>query len=196
MSEFNAEYTETLDSFIELNPTWLEDNLKMSTTDRTDSLCSMIKSIWFFNEISGETEGQFKIFMIRKFEEYKCYYEEKLDNYTKKFNYEEGLIETRTSTKTGNVKNNSSAKVTPNTIDTHYDLPNKQTTNEYPSYKDTSTGDTSSVGSLDSDTTDNVEDTIKYNDRFITLKNAYMKQIRDLYHEFAEKFSPCFLHLY
>lgn len=183
-----ANYTETLSEFITYNPKFLEDNFKMSTEDRSKKIISMFISDWLLYEISAETESEFKLFIKSTFDKYKDYYEEMLDNYEKKYDYSVGLTRVTESSNS----NNSTSDVTPNLTDTHYDLPNKQTENEYPSSKDTQTGSNHSslAGS------NNGSEKVSYNDEFIQLKNAYMSQIRSLYYEFSSRFKDCFLHIY
>ena len=124
--------------------------------------------MWDAYEISGETIGEFKMFLLDTFNLHKDYYEEMLDNYEKEFDYTTGV--TRTSTN--------------NAQDIHVDLPNKKIDADdiylYPNDGNKGTSTTT--------TTDNA--------LMLRMKREYLRQIRNLYNEFAMKFTDCFIHIF
>lgn len=180
-------YTETFLDFIEKNPTWLKENLALSTSERTSSLTNMLRYVYGLYEIAGETEGEEKEFLLEDFNEFKDYYEELLDNYTKKFNFETGI--SNSSTSNYNHESNDNASNT----NMHVELPNKKISNnifDYPDNADKETND-KKITSEDNKVTTSVS-----NDKYITLKNEYIKQIRNVYKEMCDRFKDCFIMIY
>lgn len=180
MSEMQAKYTMTFYDLLSLDPDFISNNLKMSTDDRTNNLVDALKAQWSVYEISGETIGEFKLFLVTTFNEYKRYYEEMLDNYDKEFDYREGII--RKTSLEGSVTNEDKS--------IYVDLPNKKIDESdiyaYPSSGNKDNGKT--MNNSTSTTTNNAD--------MIRLRVQYLSQIRDLYRDFALKFSDCFIHIY
>lgn len=81
---------------------------------------------------------------------------------------------------------------TGNTSDTTIitDLPNKNTTKEYPSEKDNSTG--TSGGSNNTNNTRTTTDSHVNNRELLDIKKEYMNLVRNIYLEFMEDFKTCF----
>ena len=134
------------------------------------------------------------------FEEYIDYFEQlytayakniSLDNITKKITERDD--ESHTSEE--NEGSGSSQ-----TVSREYDLPNKVISQEsedgYLTGKDKGDVSSSSETSISRDNTYGSDITSTDNREFIRLKNQYLAHIRDLYEEFVEKFSDCFLHIY
>lgn len=169
-----ANYSMTYKEFTndELNLAWLASSLVMSTEERSEKLRLAIASMWNAYEISGETIGEFKMFMIDTFNEHKQYYEEMLTAYEKEFDYSDATK--RTVTTSGSDK------------DIHVDLPNKQIDTD-DIYKYPNDGNKREVSS-----TNEVEDGAL----FLRAKREYLRQVRNLYNEFAYKFKDCFIHIF
>ena len=167
-----AKYSISFKEFYEEEPTWLGSNLIMSTTARTDFLINALKAMWDVYEISGENIGEFKLFLLDTFNLHKKYYEEMLDNYEKQFDFTTGL--TRRS-------GNTSVQKTINV-----ELPNKSVdASDIYKYPD------------NADKNDFTNDSWSYDPAaFTKLKTQYMRQIRNLYNEFAMKFTDCFIHIF
>lgn len=181
-------YTERFTDFITNNPNWLEENLVMSTTERTTKLVQMLINTYGIYEISGETEGEEKEFLIDVFGCYKDYYEEILDNYTKKFNFESGIINNSLTTHT---KKNDGED---SNVNIHVELPNKKIdANDYFNYPDNADKEITTRGTSVTDTNTS---SVTSNDKYIKLKNQYIRQIRNIYSEIALKFKECFIMLY
>lgn len=164
--------TETFLEFQENNPNALEDILVMSTTDRTNKLVEMVKSMWNVYEISAPSEALFVQYLKDTFNEHKDYYEEVLDTYDKKYDIDDlnqRIVE---------------ASIEPNLEEQHIDLPRTASTSNKISSIDKSTG------SSESTTTTTDMSTL------ISIKNQYIRQIRNVYREFATRFSDCFLHVF
>lgn len=81
---------------------------------------------------------------------------------------------------------------TGNTSDTTIitDLPNKNTTKEYPSEKDNSTG--TSGGSNNTNNTRITTDSHVNNRELLDIKREYMNLVRNIYLEFMEDYKTCF----
>lgn len=195
-----ARYSESFNEFLNNYPTYLTDTISFGTSEQTKSLIDMIKSVWNIYEISGETEDEFKVFFSDTFNEFKDYYLDIITNYEKSFDYTIANKKIRTLTETENTKENgnNTRKVTDDGLNTKYDLPNKPTTTEYPTTKisDTNENNDNSAYSSAKDKGKDTTDTTIYNNEYIKLKNEYLKQIKSYYHEFAMKFSDCFVHIY
>lgn len=165
-------YTETFLQFQENNPTALENIIVMSTTDRSNALISMLKAKYNVYEISAPNEALFIQYLKDTFNEYKDYYEELLDTYDKKYDIDDlnkRIVE---------------SEITPDLVEEHIDLPRSSATNNIPTTIDKSKGSSST----ESTTTDM--------STLISLKNQYMRQVRNIYNEFAIRFMDCFLHIY
>lgn len=182
----NVKYTMSFLEWRTLQKEWYENNIKFNGDDnKSNSIRNMINSVWDMYEISGETMGEFQLFLLSTFNEYQSYYKELLDNYEKKFEWDtKGLTRTTTSNRTGSSTDNSEGITV--------DLPNKVIDKadyfKYPSGADKGTANNSS-------TSDETR-TVTMNDNFIFMKNQYMNQIKNLYREFALKFSDCFVHIF
>lgn len=171
-NNFYSTYTCTFDEFVKDNKEWFEANISLSTPERSKKLQDALLARWRIYEICGETYGEFKYFMIDTLNVHKKYYEEMIDNYDKEFDYSVATI--RKTKSKGNQKN------------VNVDLPNKKI-DAIDIYSYPSSGD-----KTDSEN----EISYEHPDIFLTLKKQYMNQIRDLYREYAEKFSDCFIHIY
>ena len=174
MSSPNANYTITFKEFTQdiVNDAWLASSLVMSSEERTSKLLLALKSVWNPYEICGETIGEFKMFMLDTFNAHKDYYEEMITAYEKEFDYANATIRT--------VSNEGLEK------DIHVDLPNKKIDEEdiyaYPN----------DGNKRDVESTNTVED----GSLFLRAKHEYLRQIRNLYVEFAYKFKDCFIHVF
>ena len=170
MSSPYAKYTMTFKEFLQddINLAWFESSIVMSDTDRTQRIQTAIKSMWDAYEISGETIGEFKMFLLDTFTLHKDYYEDMITNYDKEFDYTTGIVRT----------SETDAK------DIHVELPNKKI-DENDIYKypnDANKG--------------NTVITNRDNSLFLRMKREYLRQIRNLYNEFAMKFTDCFIHIF
>ena len=100
------------------------------------------------------------------------YYKEMLSNYKKEFDYTTGITKTTT-----NEGENTELLV---------DLPNKVIdSNDYFKYPSNANNDKQSLTVTQTDPS-----------RMIYLKNQYLRQVRNLYDEFAEKFRILFMNTY
>lgn len=185
MINLNIKYTMSFLEWRNLQKEWYESNIIMDDEDKSAKIREAINSHWDMYEISGETIGEFQLFLLSVFNEYKAYYIELLNTYEKKFEWD-----TKGLTRVTNVDRNSTN--TNNSTNLNVDLPNKQI-NASDYFKYPSSGD-----KLDTTNTidGNETRTTTMNDNFIFMKNQYMSQIKNLYREFALKFSDCFIHVF
>ena len=155
-----------------------------------------IRAMWGVWEIGGETIGEFEEFMLETLNEHRHYYEQMLDGYDREYDYETGLSDVTTSTTTG--ESDTTGTSATNDKGIHVDLPNKQIdANDIYKYPDSGDSNETSTNTIDSTTSKTTgEITRTYNARYLDLKRAYLNQVKDLYREYAERFSECFVHLF
>lgn len=163
-----AKYTMLFSDYLEVDSEWYNKNIKMSTDARTTALRKALEAMWGVYEISGETVGEMRTFLLNTLNEHIDYYEDMIDNYDKEYDYTTGMTRENET-----VNKNLSVE-----------LPNKKISEEdiyaYP------------------DSADKSETTVKSTDNslFLALKQRYLRQIRNLYNEFARRFFDCFIHIY
>lgn len=207
----NAEFTMCYKDVIEQYPDVLE-NIVMDTTEHTSKLRDMLAAKWSIYEISGETIPEFKLFLECKFNQYKDYYVEMLGAYETEINWINGLITSTNLSEAGT----DNKDYTPGAVyetetspgvsitDENYDLPRSASSENRPSSKTVSTPSGSDVRTVTpTGGTDNTLSTVSRNvitsmtraDQ-IEQRDKYLKSIRSLYAEFADKFKPCFLDIY
>lgn len=178
------------------NQKWVDDNIVLSTTERSSMLKDAIRAMWGVWEIGGETIGEFEEFMLETLNEHRHYYEQMLDGYDREYDYETGLSDITTSATTSEADSTGTSTTAEKGI--HVDLPNKQIDAEdiykYPDSGDSNDTNTNTTDNTTSKTTGEIKRT--YNARYLDLKRAYLNQVRDLYREYAERFSECFVHLF
>lgn len=177
--------------YIRFNAIW-------QNQDMTNALLDMLNSVYKYYEI-GDNDEMFQ-FMYDTFCEYSTYYKEIIDNYTKEYDY--ALNNKRTMYKTDelNMVGNTKIDTENSGSSTDYQLPNKVIDEERYRSTPSSITDNDNKGSsdkkYDNNTTRVSEHVTEFNNEFIDLKNKYMNQIRNVYHEFAMKFKDCFYQIY
>lgn len=177
----NANYTVSFLQYrTENEANYLAIFADFGTDDEIEALTGMIANVWDFYEISGESYGEETMFIQQVYNQHKSYFRELLDNYKKQFDYEDGIKKVTEFTRSGSTDNNSVS----------VDLPNKKIDAE-DIYKYPDTGD---KGHTESES--GGETTVTDYGAFLELKRAYLDQIRNVFEEFAYRFSDCFLHLY
>lgn len=178
-----AKYTMTLYDLMKQDPFFL-DFMELDTEEHTTKFKEIFKAKWSMYEIGGETPQQFKIFLTQDFKLHKDYYIEKINMYEKDFNLTDGVVSTITSSnenkKTGSVANK----------ETQYGLPNKETSNRYPTSK------TDMENTRDLEESDTYNQSIKGQLPTYEIKERAMATIRNIYEEFADRFKECFILLF
>ena len=209
-----AYYTMTYQEFMALwtSSETYNEFLAAITTDFgqfAEEMKTVLYARWHEYEIAGETVGEQGDFILQTYYENRSYYKEMFDNYYKQFDYAttglRKVVEMHsTNTNTGSVVDDGSSSNTDETRGIHVDLPNKQIDPDdiytYPSDADKSNSEssTSNHNTRDienqgaSDTTNTYVD----NTRFLEMKARALRLIRNLYLDFAEKFSDCFIHIF
>lgn len=194
-----AKYTETLLEFNINNPTFLEDTLVMSTTEKSQKLINAVIAMYNVYEIGSETEDLFKLNFADVFALWKDYYEEKITAYEKAYDYSTGNRRTYSRENTIDTSGEKDSSDSSDNKHTEIELPNKKVDTSYEGYpNDISKDDSSSEGHTDYTSKTEMLDlsTTTYHDEFIDLKNKYIKQIKSMYNEFASKFKECFMLIY
>lgn len=194
-----AKYTMTFNEFISNNPLFLENTIKLSTNERSKNLISMLISHFNVYEIGAETEDLFMLNFKDTFNSWKDYYEELITAYTKEYDYavnnkKRNIKETK-HYDNGSTSNKEDIKSKHDNIE----LPNKMITDAYDKYINNSYKDNDNKeGSSSFNRNILTEDvhTTYYDDEIIDLKNKYIKQLRNLYLEFALKFRENFIIIY
>lgn len=168
----NAKYTITFLEFVSEYSAWFSASIVMSSSARTTNIQNALKNKWNFYEISGETIGEMKQMILDTFNYWKQYYEDMLNAYDREFDYTTGI--TRTVRDAGSEQG------------IHVELPNKQiSATDIYAYPD-------DANKVEHDNTVTTTD----NTRYLEMRQKYMRQIRNLYNEFADKFYDCFIHVF
>lgn len=199
-----AKYTMSYLEFVGNAADWITETFVLDTTEHTNDFLSMLISMWGVYEISGETIGEQEEFMKEVFNMYKDYYIELVTNYEKSYEYETGTIKTihRKGTADENGTYSGSSSTTSEDKQLDSELPHKTLPEtDYFSYPNSSSKNNSTASGTDSNTTSRdrtteTDETITDPAIFLDLKNKYINQIRNVWHEFASKFKDCFIHLY
>lgn len=169
-------------------------------SDMANDLLNMIASVYRYYECGSEDGDEMLQFMEDTFDEYRDYYYEIITNYQKEYDY--ALNNKRVTSKTDKltIEGNTSISNNEERSSTDYELPNKVIpANQYrntPSNINDNNASSSQDKSYDNNTSRDSETTVEFNNEFIDLKNKYMRQIRNVYHEFAMKFKECFYQVY
>lgn len=184
MYELYTRFTETFKDFNERNPDYLFTciNALFNDETKTNSLIKSLKSLFNIYEIAGETEDEFKVFFEDCLNLHYPYYSELIKNYELKFDY--------TTATTRTFEDSGTQNINVDADNDDYDLPNRKV-DDINGYKTAHNDNTETTTSSTNNTR-----TETYNDMYITMKNQYLRQLRDCYREFAEQFRDCFLHLY
>lgn len=194
-----ARYTETLKEFCDNHPSFLTDTIVLTNPEHSQKLIEMIKSHFDVYEIGAETEDLFMLNFKDTFIEWKDYYEELINAYYKEYDYalnnrKRNIKETRF---VDNTETNS--EEVNNEFHKNIELPNKMITDGEDKYVNNSykNNDNKNVkGGLLRNTTTEDSNTTYYDDEIIDLKNKYIKQLRNLFLEFALKFRENFIIIY
>ena len=176
-----ATFTMTFLEFRKICPDRVHNIFKnFGTGEEVELLEKVFNGIWDFNEISGETINQEILFLTNVYNQHFSYYREMLDNYKKEYDYATGNVKTTTFSRSGES----------DTQGISVDLPNKKVDPDdiysYPDSGDKSHGSSSSEGTT----------TVVDSGAILQLKREYMEQIRNVYQEFSNMFSDCFLHIF
>lgn len=176
------------------------DDIKniLADFDNNQKLYDMIAARWGTYECVVGDVNLFVSIVKEIYDENKEYYKELLVNYQKEYDYATGnkrrfeRHDNSATKKSGwSYDDNSSS-------DSHYDLPNKSV-NDPEGYMTSKDKNVEVLdGKTGEDNTNNYDSTTvtTYDNEFLELKRAYLSQIRNIYHEFAEKFSECFMKVY
>ena len=166
--------------------------------DNNDKLFEMVLSKFGFYEIiTGNTNDLYTLFSEIYEENYE-YYHELLVNYKKEYDY---AIGNRRTVKRHDVGSNNKGGSRTNSYDDtskEYDLPNRSINSGDGNLtsKNESNGGTSDEYTENGNNVYDSEVTNVYDNEFLDLKRKYLSQIRNVYSEFANKFSECFIHMY
>ena len=207
----NAKFTMCFKDVYTIDPN-LFDEMEMSSVDRLTNLIKMLKAKYDIYEISAETIPEFKLFLTNTFNQWVFYYEQMLDAYEEEFDWKLGDVEsvdithdndnTRTITPRAQVTTTTTPGVTSTTED--YDLPRSTSTENRPSSKSvvTPTGyDTVTSGGVEGEDTvvddgTRTKQGTRSHVNLVEQREKFLKAIRNLYSEFADKFKPCFLDMF
>ena len=186
-NQIPARLTETFHEFLQSNPTFLSTELPMVLSNGTDvssSFHKVLTGMWGLYEINADTEDLFKVMLKDTYNEYYDYYLQIADGYYKDYDFTTGLTRVTESYGTDTGTSNSQSITV--------DLPNKQIDAD-DIYKYPDSGDKGSTSTSDSTS---ATTTTTYNDRYLELKNRFIRQIRNVFAEFAGRFSDCFSMVY
>lgn len=157
-------------------------------------------SLWNFYEINDNDKSIFIQTLQDTYNEHRDYYKELLTNYLKEYDYSTGNRHTTTrndsestsKTRTSSGSNYNGRK--------EYDLPNKTVNpsdeSGYLTGKVINTETSEDTSEEEGNSEVNGTTTTVYGEQFLRLKREYLNQIRNIYREFAQRFSDSFLHIY
>lgn len=169
-------------------------------TDFTERMSHVFEAKYNFYELCTDNDQIFVECVTNVYTEYINYYKELYDNYKKQYDYALGNKRTMARHDVSHSERDITTSTSDSGTRKDYDLPNKvvDPTSEdgYLTGKSVNSGEGTSrdAGSKDSTYDSTIINT--YDNEFLDLKKKYLAQIRNLYEEFAEKFSDCFLHLF
>lgn len=194
MSDF-AVCTMTLHDALKCDPEML-DFISLRTPEQTTKFTEMFKARWDIYEIGGETIELSKRFFANRFNQYKEYYQELIDDYENRINYLNGVIVTETHSENYSADGSIGKTDSATRNNTYTDLPNRTTVNNYATNKDET-----SESIVTSQTYEDAHDktlTISRNGdvNILDQKIKYQKYLRNVYLEFAERFKDCFALIY
>lgn len=161
-------------------------------------LYDMFMSVYRFYEINDKDEDIFVQCVTDTYNEYHDYYKELFDNYTKAYDFATQNKRTTTRTDTSQSAKQEIVSNTNNGKTEHFDLPNK-TVSSPDGYLDEVTKDSgtnTTTGSTNGSNNYGSEVITQYDNEFLDLKRQYLNQIRNVYHEFCDKFKDCFIQIY
>ena len=208
---YNAIYTMSLEEALKTDPTIL-DGIELNTDAQTKQLRDEVLAQYFNWEIAGETLQEFKSFIKYKFKEYAEYYQKLIDVYDQEIDYAKGEYEYREDTISGNsdysytpgVKTTVTNTPATKTEQTFIDLPRSTASEERATSKTVNedSGTNTSVTEYDGGSNDserNYQSSIvseKNRGNAVDLRDNYRKKLHDIYHDFADRFKPCFIELW
>ena len=174
-----TKFSITLHDLLIEEPTLL-DFMVLDTEEHTNKFKEMFIAYWNIYEICAETTESFKIILANTFVVHRDKYIELINAYETRINMLDGVVITEI--------NNENRIDNSNDLKTNYDLPRSTTaTRDIPTYKTTLNNSNESTYTSSNTTKGGNQ---------IELKNAYLKQIRNIYAEFVNEFSNCFLHIF
>lgn len=205
-----AKYTMTLYEFDKRNKGWLLElfNTLEGQTPNGETygqrLYNVFMARWSPYEIIAETEDLFKEYITEDFNLYYNEYKERLDNYYKSYDWTKGnkISHSGTSSNDENSNRSSSSNSTTTSENTtlDYDLPRTAQTENTPNAKvevnDSSSNDNNTEVNGSSTRSTTWNDTTERSDILLKLKSEYMRQITDLFRDFASRFYDCFFRIY
>ena len=178
-----------------------------STVIEATPLITHIISIFRYNEIFDDTYDDVNHFydifldgLEDVFKEYRDYFEEILTNYNKQYDYTTGIIKTKIKTKNGTKVSEDYINRTDGATEAVHDLPNRVlSSSDISGYASQiiKNDNTTGINDTNTDTYNLAEgETITDPSQLLSLKRQYLRQVRDVYDEFAHKFKDCFLFTY
>lgn len=193
-----AKYTKLYDDV----STTVQDEIKslLDEFGDADKLYEHFVSKYKWYEICDEDELVFQQMVHDVYNEYHDYYSQLLTAYLKDIDIDHITEKSTSRIDTSSGRKDGGATVTADTTNRQYDLPNRTvdatSENGYLTGKNTSDNtSTSTTGESHSNTYGSTI-TSTDNREFVGLKKEYLAHIRDIYEEFTDKFSECFLHIY
>lgn len=185
----------TLEEALEEDATLL-NNLQMSTALQTQTFIDIFKARWNIYECAGFSIEEFKKFVENKFKVWLPYFQELINDYENKINYQDGIKSDITHTEmnsgTGQVSKQNAG--TRNNVYT--ELPNKVTLKEYPTTKDNTTENVSTNESYNDSKSKSLLINKKGDVNILDQKIKYQKYLRNVYLDFVNKFDSCFVLVY
>ena len=184
------------------NPDIIE-NLVLDSTSRTNEFIKVFNATYNTKRLCTDDISLFKEYITNTFNQHKEYYIQKLNVYERELNGDLGesisrtLIDNTTNATSNNVGITGSQ--TNNNTEILYDIPRSQTkgnpTNQTDKV-DSLSNNQSTTGSSSGNTNKSVSESITGNVNVIKQRELWLKFIKNIYLDFADKFKDCFLQIY
>ena len=155
---------------------------------------------WNYYEICDSDEEIFVSCLTDILNVNKAEWHELLVNYNKEYNYATGNKRTMARHDVSESDMEGSSDDTSDSVTKDYSLPNKQVSVDLDDgYATGASKEHSTLGNERETHRESTYDSTivhTYDNEFLDLKRKYMNQIRNLFEEFADKFSDCFYHVF
>ena len=201
--DFPAKYTMTLHDALKIDETLLDGidyGEDEGMPELTEAVRKAVIARFDLYEIGGETLPEFKLYILRKFEQYSEYYKRLMLSAAELFDWKIDSSRAISEAVTmGNTRDfTPRAKYQNVTESVNTDLPRSTVSQEHPTDKVNTTS--TNEGLEGSDTTVDAG----YDNKTVTDTNTtplrnwkrFVDSIRNVTYDFADKFRPCFINLF
>ena len=174
----------------------LLDFISLQTEEQTTKFKNMFIARYDIYEIGGETIPLTKRFLTNKFNIYKDYYQELINDYENKINYLNGIVDSEVVMYVDSSNGDVNKSYNSNSNTDYIDLPNKTVSPNYVSKKDNTAQTSQDAQHYEDSKSGNKSISRNGGVNILEQKKEYQKYLRNVYLEFAERFKDCFVLVY